>query len=239
MENKLRVLKVLFNGELNGYELPAFRGAVAKMVGHENILFHNHQEDGFRYRYPLIQYKILHQKPAMVCLKEGIDEMQHLFATSDWGVKIGAKQMELSVSRLDVKLYTVQVWNQMFHYRIRNWIGLSKPDALQEYQDLDSQKEKLAYLEKKLIGNILSFAKGIDWHVDRKIELAITQIHRQLRPKIKGNAKVAFDLAFQTNVFLPNDIGLGKHSSLGYGTLWQMKEANSPAQQNEALLRTT
>lgn len=221
MEQKLRILKVLFNGELKAFELPAFRGAMAQLVGYENILFHNHRDGGFRYRYPLIQYKLLHQRPAMICLKEGIDEMQHLFAKSDWAIQIGDREMELSVSRLDVKLYTVQVWDQLFTYRIRNWLGLSNAKSWQEYQRAPGMRAKLEMLEKKLIGNILSFAKGIDWHVDRNIELHINHIHRQRKVRVKNNHQEAFDLEFQTNVFLPNDIGLGKHSSLGYGTVWQ------------------
>jgi len=41
--NKLKYLKVLFEGEIAAHEIPAFRGAIAQKVGLGHILFHNHQ----------------------------------------------------------------------------------------------------------------------------------------------------------------------------------------------------
>lgn len=57
--SKIRYLKILFDKNIQAYEVSQFRGAViAKTKGMSN-LFHNHLDDKeFIYRYPLIQYKI-------------------------------------------------------------------------------------------------------------------------------------------------------------------------------------
>ena len=53
----IRILHVIFDSNIMPYEVPAFRGAIIKKVGQENILFHNHLNgNGFLYKYPLIQY---------------------------------------------------------------------------------------------------------------------------------------------------------------------------------------
>lgn len=67
--NKLKIWVVLFCNEIGSEEVSAFRGAVVANSGSESLLFHNHASDeGFRYRYPLIQYKRIHRKAAIVCV---------------------------------------------------------------------------------------------------------------------------------------------------------------------------
>ncbi|MDR1783619.1 MAG: hypothetical protein LBR13_05100, partial [Dysgonamonadaceae bacterium] len=55
--NKISILTVRFNNEITQHEIQKFRGAVVAMLQNNNVLFHNHTDDGFRYAYPLIQYK--------------------------------------------------------------------------------------------------------------------------------------------------------------------------------------
>jgi hypothetical protein len=70
----LRILQVAFDTEIQPYELPYFRGAVARKVGIEHEWFHNHDNTngGTHNRYPLIQYKLDTYKgqmrPMLLCL---------------------------------------------------------------------------------------------------------------------------------------------------------------------------
>lgn len=57
---KIKILCVRFRNELRPFEIEMFRGAVLdKLQETASVLFHNHVGDGFRYSYPLIQYKCL------------------------------------------------------------------------------------------------------------------------------------------------------------------------------------
>jgi hypothetical protein len=65
---RIRYLKIQFSNNLQAWELPAFRGAVIEKTKRQSVLFHNHEGDGYRYAYPLIQYKVNRNKACVVCL---------------------------------------------------------------------------------------------------------------------------------------------------------------------------
>ena len=83
MDTKL--LTILFSNSLRFNEIPLLRGGIIHMVEREtgdvNLLFHNHMEESYRWRYPLVQYKQIDGKAAMVCIGEGIDAVQEFFST--------------------------------------------------------------------------------------------------------------------------------------------------------------
>ena len=71
---KVKTLILKFENEIERYEISFFRGAVIAAVGkEEDVLFHNHEGDNYRYSYPLIQYKRIHGCAAIVCVNEGTE----------------------------------------------------------------------------------------------------------------------------------------------------------------------
>jgi hypothetical protein len=83
----------------------------------------------------------------------------------------------------------------------------------------ESIADKATMLERMLIGNILSFAKGMKIHLDKKIQCKIISSEEPRLVTYKGIKMMSFDVMFKTNVSLPNYIGLGKGVSLGFGTV--------------------
>jgi hypothetical protein len=223
---KIRFLRVQFDSQIAAFEIPAFRGAIASKAGLEHILFHNHLNDKeLLYGYPVIQYKRIGVNPAIVCIDYGVDEIHHLFSTRNLTVHIGERPVPLDVKNLQMHQYTLQVWEKSFTYRMYNWLALSQ-ENYQRYQTIQDDLERISFLEGILTGNILAFAKGVKWDVDRTIRLRIDEVlHTKLVP-YKSQRLMAFDLTFRTNVFLPDFIGLGKGVSLGFGTVSQLKERN-------------
>ena len=53
----INILTIQFANEISQHEVPLFRGAINYSLDNHSILFHNHDGDGLRYAYPLIQYK--------------------------------------------------------------------------------------------------------------------------------------------------------------------------------------
>ncbi len=223
---KIRVLTVVFEPEIHGSEIPAFRGAIIAKAGRDCVLFHNHQGEGYRYKYPLIQYKRIKHHASIVCIEQGIDEIYRLFNQPDWKIRIGREEKELKIIRLNVNQYTLNVWDKTFRYKIFNWLPLNE-ENYRKYRDLDNDDLRLEMLERILVANILSFAKGIGWRLDenQKIIAHIQAIERQKLTKFKGTKLLAMDVVFTTNVYLPPNIGLGKAVSHGYGKLvpWKNK----------------
>lgn len=223
---KIRILLVCFSAEIKSYEIPAFRSAIIEKVGRDNILFHNHFRNGYLYRYPLIQYKQVNHKPAIVCLDFRVDEIHKYFENKDWDIKIGDRWLDMRVEKLSLNQFNMQVWNNMFDYSIANWIALNQ-ENYKKYLQIEGLSEKIQFLENTLKANIISFAKGIDWTVEKPIELKIKKINEPKTLKLKTKKIMGFNGIFSTNVFLPNYIGLGKAVSKGFGTVKQIKNFNS------------
>ncbi|GAA4829492.1 CRISPR-associated endonuclease Cas6 [Algivirga pacifica] len=219
---KLKLLKVRFGDEIRFHEIPAFRGGVAAKASH-SLLFHNHIDDHtLRYAYPLIQYKRIRNHPSIICVGEGVDEIHRFFENSDWSFEISGRTLDMKIEELDMKQFTMQVWDKQFTYRVNNWLALSQKNYT-EYRKLEGMVEQAAFLEKKLIGNILSMAKGIGWDIDKQIECKILDF-KPVHLRFKGQKLMAFNATFKTNVFLPNYLGLGGKTGFGFGTVTEVKK---------------
>lgn len=211
------MLTVSFEGELRSAEITAFRAAIIEKAGRENTLFHNHLGDQqYIYRYPTIQYKIIDRHPAIQCIDYAVDEIHHFFENKDWTLSINGNTFPVLINRLNMFQFTMQVWDHMFQYRIRNWIALNEKNY-QIFKNLTSLVERTAMLEKLLTGNILSMGKGIEWTIDKEIKVQISEMEAPRLVRIKDQQIMAFNLTFNTNVGLPDYIGLGKSVSIGYG----------------------
>jgi hypothetical protein len=221
----LKFLKVQFDTQIAAYEVSAFRGAIIDKVGREDtLLFHNHIEDAqYNYAYPLIQYKCLHHKPSIICLGEGVEEIHKFFGQPSWNLMIGDKRHEMKIDRLDLNQFKMQTWDKDFLYSIRNWLPITQKNY-QEYTQLEGIADKVSYLEHKLVGHLMAFARGIDWFVEKEIKVKIIEYKEPHMLRLKGIKMMAFNLKFKTNVFIPNYLGLGKSVSLGFGVVQEVKD---------------
>lgn len=226
IQKELRILAVVFDSYLEPWEIAQFRGAMAHKVGLEHDWFHNHNSSNnpttFHYRYPLIQYKLNKNHPMLICIDKGVEEAQHFFAQADWTLMIGEKEHQMRLKSLNVNQFSLQILSQKREYRIHNWLALNQ-DNYKQYQELERLSEKLDFLEPILIGHILSFAKGVQWEVPESIELSITDLLNTQWIKHKRVRRIAFNLHFKCNVFIPNFIGLGKGCSHGLGVIKENK----------------
>ena len=83
--------------------------------------------------------------------------------------------------------------------------------------------EKISFLEKILTGQILGFLEGIDVKADKQVTVSITNILSEQIQPYKNQPMQTFNLRFNTNVSLPNYVGLGKGSSVGFGVVKEIK----------------
>jgi len=215
----IRILQIVFDDEIAAHEIPAFRGAVIQKAGEENVLFHNHLGNSFLYKYPLLQYKRIGKQPCLYCIEYGIDEIAMFFSNKHWEeIRISNRLLNMKVASLNLNQFKIEVCDHPYMYSIRNWIALNQ-DNIKIYRQLISEEEKKCFLEKILIANILSFAKGIDWQVSGAIQVSIYSEISVSPAVVKQNQLLAFSCRFASNVFLPNNLGLGKSVSIGYGVV--------------------
>jgi hypothetical protein len=219
---RVKTLILKFDNVIERYEISHFRGAVISSLNENNILFHNHLEDGYRYAYPLIQYKRIHGKAAIVCVGEGTEAIGDFFASCNFKFKIGEKNVEMVISSVKAYQTEVQIWNTQFSYSIRSWLPLNS-ENYHKYIAIEGLAEKTEFIENILKGNILSFLKGVGIHIEEDLQCKITQLSESRTVKNKDVKLMCFDAQFKSNVSLPDFIGLGKNASIGYGMTTTIK----------------
>lgn len=224
MQATLPILKATFSPSIYESEISAFRGAFLEKVPKDVeafAWFHNHFPDGSsRYHYPRVQYKREHHMPIMICFSEALETGKSFLNEQQIGkVKMKDHEDGLELKEVEINHFPLGLTDEMTQtYRIYNWQALNQHNY-QEYQQLESLRDIIYFLEPKLIGNILSFAKAVQWHVDEKIKVEITQMHPTRYIKYKGVKIIAFNFTFRSNILLPDQIGLGKGVSRGFGNI--------------------
>lgn len=218
MTQTVRYLAVQFDTPINPWELSAFRGAIAQKAGLEHDLFHNHNNlrGGFHYRLPLIQYKQERGNALMICLNEGIEQLQHFFSQPDWTLQLNGRSAPVRIARLDVKQYRFDASDAPRRYHIRHWIALNE-DNYRAYQALNNLVERLYFLQQILRNQIVALYDQLDAHPERRIEVHIQHLKDERWVTYKGVKMLAFSLEFLANATLPDYLGMGKGASVGWG----------------------
>ncbi|RLC16381.1 MAG: hypothetical protein DRI57_11310 [Deltaproteobacteria bacterium] len=208
----------IFDFEMERRQIPGFRGAVIKKVGEENVLFHNHLGEQFLYGYPLIQYKTIQRNPAMVCINQGTEEIIKFFEKVNWDLTIYGERIETEIRHISFDYFQCGLSPVLLRYKIWNWFALNEENYA-KFSAMNSDAEKIEKLRRILIGNMLSYAKGIQWNVDGEIRVEIARLPRHRLLSFKRYRMAGFDLEFATNMVLPDFIGLGKSVSRGFGLI--------------------
>lgn len=218
--NEIKVLIVWFKNEIEKGEIACFRGAVIHAMKDANVLFHNHLNGNeFRYRYPLIQYKRINRRAVLVCVGEGVDVMGDFFNSADLTFEIGGRVEKMEIDHIDNKQTLIQVMdNELKRYVIRKWLPLSS-DNYRTYLSLNGVVEQCSFLQKILVGNVLSLCKGLGVTLEKEVACVIQNVIGTHVYIHKGVKMMGFDVEFKSNVSLPDYIGLGKAVGFGFGTV--------------------
>ena len=223
MSNKLNTLIIQFSEELDRSEIKYFRGAIISSIGDSmSNLFHNHVGDNFRYSYPLVQYKMVRKRAAIVCIKNGVEAIGEFFANADLNMSLGNREVRMTIDTVRPYSTIVQLWNDMFKYRVRNWLPLNSKNY-SEFIKLDSLRDRVTFLERMLVGNLLSFAKGVGVLLEDELKCEIINLSEPRLVRNKNVKLMSFDIEFKTNMSLPEYVGIGKNASVGYGIVTQVK----------------
>ena len=220
MEKNIRTLTVLYNTEISNKEISLFRGAVLKSLGDKaNVLYHNHTgEETFRYSYPLIQYKRINGKAAITCVEEGADIIGQFLTETSEPLTLGNREATFEVEKVLPEKVDVCISETPIAYSLHHWLALNSKNY-ELYLGEESLIGKVQILERVLRGNILSLLKGIDIHLEEKLEIQITDILNQKLTTYKNVKLMSFDIAFKANIQLPSYIGIGNNTSIGNGVL--------------------
>lgn len=221
-EKQQIVYTAIFDQNISEEEIPLFRGAIIHMLDNrQNLLCHNHLDsDKFRYSYPLVQYKIIDGKAAVVALNEGITLVRELCSSPSIKILLGSREVTLGVAKQTICEFSLNIASVPFRYRLKRWLPLNSQNY-KVYRFLHNDVDRMELLERILKGNMLSFAKGLGHTVDQLISAHILNVSATYKQRNKQTLLMAFDIEFETNFMLPDYVGLGKNASIGYGWIEQ------------------
>ena len=184
----------------------------------EHGLLHNHRGDGaFRYRYPLVQYKITRGRALILGIGRGGEALEALFLQLN-ALRIGEREIPLREKQIRHR-ETVFGWTaKPIEYRFETpWLGLNQKNH-ERWPNL-SEAERAELLERVLTGNLLSLAKGLDYRLAKEQRLVA---HARLKPvpvHFKNKPMLGFTGNFSVNFLIPDWLGLGKSCARGFGTV--------------------
>ena len=224
--DEVNTLLMRLDTPIERWEVPLLRGAVNSLLSCRSTLFHNHTTEGLRYSYPLVQYKRVGGKAALLCIGQGVDALGDLLSVESLDTHIGQRRVVLRIESIDALAHPVEECTPPVTYRLRDWLPLNEHNH-QLYQSEPSMAARLIMLERILTGNILSMFKGVGIFIPFPLRVTITSASPLRTIKYKGVPLAAMDLQFESNISLPDHIGLGKHASVGYGTVTKVRNHNS------------
>jgi Cas6b C-terminal domain/Cas6b N-terminal domain len=217
----LKTLLLTFDIPLLPHQIPMWRGAIAEHAGWENDAFHNHLNaaDRYKYRYPSVQYRCHDGQAALIGIGEaGVEALQDMLMASDGQLTMGGKTYRLRVADFSLQNTPLSNLPEVKAYHLRSWLALN-PDNFREWERLPSLTARIEHLERILASNIIAFAKGIGWQIEERFDVTLLQLRATKKVRYHRTELMAFDVAFSTNLQLPEGIGLGKAASHGFGVL--------------------
>lgn len=201
----------------------AFRGAVAQNI--PDPLFHNHQSDGgLSYRYPRVQYKKLARRLCVVCLGPAAEKAGLFFGAQHWQITAEGNPTHAQLIDLKAQMHRVVVWQENTQeYTLSQWAPFSQVSHAQ-HQELRGLVARQTHLQTLLLKHIMAFLRSVEAVPSRRIEVELLDMSQPQPKSLHGYRGVVFErLSFATNVSLPQFIGLGRHSAVGFGVLRRVR----------------
>ncbi len=209
----------LDNIVLKPRQIHKFRGHIGHVFADYDLI-HNHDQASGKnlYRYPLIQFKSIENAPVIVALTEkAVAVFTNIFMNLD---QIVIDDIVIPVYEKDLKVEDVNFGyaDEHFMYEFKSpWIALNQKNY-QKFKISDNDERKML-LTRILTGNILSMAKYLDYTLDHNQRIQSTLQIQQKTVTLKGNKVLGFTGYFKTNFHIPDDLGLGKSVSRGFGNV--------------------
>lgn len=214
---ELEIFKMIYKDlNIDKKQIPMIRGFFGNKYKDIDFM-HNHDGNNkLFYRYPLVQYKVIENNPALIGIKEGAKTLksQNIFLEDE--IQLGDNILisnQQCVSN-DLCLFGESDILQEYKF-LTPWIALNQKN-ISKYKNVDIiDKEEL--LKSILIGNILSMCKGLGYTVENKLKVKLDV--KETCVNLKGTKMLAFTGGFIVNFEIPDYLAIGKSISRGFGTI--------------------
>lgn len=166
---KLKTLELTFEGA------EEFRGDTNQIRKffefkfNEYFQLHDHNTDGFVYRYPFVQYKVFDRIPFIVGVNEGAEILKSIFDKFAMFTPL-FKDFEITEISLRLKKQDFGLTKSIYFYEfLTPWLAFNEKNK-EKFSETDNPEEQKEILRKTLIGNLLSMSKAFGYIVPDAIK---------------------------------------------------------------------
>jgi len=210
---KLAIATIHSDRKFTFHDVERLRGYVGNTYKQE-ILFHNHLDEmSFLYQSSKIQYKLIQNHLTILGIEEGADLLvKHLYEMTSITLLNDVIPIEIE---LTVKNINLSVGTKFYRYKfLREWMALNEENYMK-------YREGKFDLNTQLQNNLIEFFKMCNTQATERIR--VSGKFQEIPIRKRDTTVLGFLGARETNVKLPNFVGLGKRKSVGYGTIQRIE----------------
>ena len=202
------------------YHAHHLRGAMATLYRDWSIM-HQHLGRQFLYQHPLVQYKVIEGIPMVVGLGLGAELLAALQPPRQ--LMMNHERVEFKDVRLVSEFYEPDFTAPRRFDFSTPWIALNE-DNYSRYREHEAHERREAVremLQSILIGNVISFAKGLGLSILARLQAHIEHWHAEpVRAKqLDSGLMLGFAANGEITFSAPPFWGFGKQSSRGNGVM--------------------
>lgn len=195
------------------------RGAISQVM--QRTEFHNHVGQKLNYVEPFIRYDTSFGRLAAIGICNGAMLLKELPRFQS--LRLGQNDVDVHRQTMTPSRVEVGAVEKSIRYRfVSECLPLNQENHDRWRRMHQSEKSEL--MRRILVGNVLSFAKGIGMSVTARLEAECELAAVGFRTLKPGVRLLGFTGEFSVNFKLPPMWGLGKSTSRGFGTVQQLEE---------------
>jgi len=192
-----------------------FRSFLNKELAEYSALPRN-DSTGFIHRYPALQCKQIKGYLLVTSISQGADCLCQL---TRGRTILGAGENTCRITARDpvirVELFAITDTITTYEF-LTPWLALNQQNA-KKFYDLKGKPERDAFMQKLLTAQLNTLAKSLDYKIT--VPITCEAKVRFIRDRIGGENMMVFVGKFQTNLRIPDYLGIGQLVSRGYGTI--------------------
>jgi hypothetical protein len=191
-----------------------------KMV--EYTILPRNDTAGFIHRYPVLQCKQAGSNLMVTGISQGADCLYRI--TRD-PMLLGEGESACRITARDPAIrpepFGVSDTSGTYEF-LTPWIALNQQNA-KKFYDLNGKPQRDAFMQKLLTAHLNTLAKSLDYDITVPITCGAKVRFR--RDRIGRENVMVFLGKFQTNLHIPDYLGIGLSVSQGYGTIKRITES--------------
>lgn len=184
------------------------------------------------YSYPLVQYRSVNGNGELFAINNGIKDLINFYNNNEVS---NVLKTEFGITNWNIQSHNLRLNSKSQTYFSDNYIVLDEDnkkifDSIPS--DLEEEFQQKSFLEEKIVSHLIEFCKRFnycsDGHlwvrvIDFNLKAADTFTKTNKDKTVINYSLTPFQITFQTNLEIPNEIGLGKKKAKGYGIVSLLK----------------